>query len=130
MVTHNIAIGGTMRPIASDYTGDGRQISVQWLHLSPYAASASFTSAVFDAAASVTWTGAAWTGSAPAGTGVVLSVRSGDTAVPDASWTAFTPAVNGVINTAARYLQYRLDLSTSDAKQTPTVSDVTLAFTR
>ena len=130
VVTHNIAVGGTLRPIASDYTGDGRPIVVQWLHLTPYAASGSFTSGVLDAAASVTWTSAAWTGSAPTGTSVALSVRFGNTATPDATWTAFTTVSNGSVSGAGRYAQYKLDLATTDTKQTPVVSDVTLAFTR
>src|SRR5262249_7166500 len=49
VVTHTVAIGGTMRPIASDYDGDGRVLAVQWLHLTTCATSATFTSAVFDA---------------------------------------------------------------------------------
>src|SRR5262249_46905047 len=93
VVTHNVAIGGAKRPHASDYDGDGRALAVQWLHLTPYATSATFTSAVFDAAAPVNWTGAAWTGVTPTGTSVVLSVRSGNTAAPDGTWTAFSAAV-------------------------------------
>jgi len=130
VATHNIAIGGTLRPIASDYSGDGRVLAVQWLHLTPYATSATFTSGVLDAAAPVTWTSATWNGAAPAGTSVALSVRFGNTATPDATWTAFTPAVNGSISGAGRYAQYRLDLATTDTKQTPVVTDVTLSFTR
>src|SRR5262249_20340413 len=116
VVTHNVAIAGTMRPIASDYDGDGRALAVQGLDLTPYAASASFTSAVLDAASTVNWTGAAWTGTTPAGTAVVLSVRSGNTAVPDGTWTAYTVASSGTINTTGRYLQYRLDLATTDTR--------------
>jgi hypothetical protein len=130
VVTHTIAIAASMRPIASDYGGDGRALTVQWLHLTPYAASATFTSAVLDAGSAVSWTSAAWSGAAPAGTSVVLNVRYGDAAVPDASWTAFTPAVNGAISGSSRYLQYRLDLSTTDVKQTPVVTDVTVGFSR
>jgi len=130
VVTHAIAIAASMRPIASDYGGDGRPLTVQWLHLTPYAASATFTSAVLDAGSAVTWTSAAWGGAAPAGTSVVLNVRYGDTAVPDASWTAFTPAVNGAITGSSRYLQYRVDLSTTDVKQTPVVTDVNVGFSR
>ncbi|HMF93194.1 MAG TPA: hypothetical protein VKE96_02820 [Vicinamibacterales bacterium] len=130
MVTHNVTIAGTMRPIASDYDGDGRALAVQWLHLTPYATSATFTSAVLDAASTVNWTGAAWTGTTPTGTSVVLSVRSGDTAVPDGTWTAYTVAANGAINTTGRYLQYKLDLSTTDTGQAPVIADVTLTFMR
>jgi len=130
VVTHTIAIGASMRPIASDYGGDGRALTVQWLHLTPYAASATFTSAVLDAGSTVTWASAAWSGSAPTGTSVVLNVRYGNTAVPDGSWTTFTPAVNGAITGSSRYVQYRLDLSTTDVKQTPVVTDVNIGFAR
>jgi hypothetical protein len=119
-----------MRPIASDYGGDGRALTVQWLHLTPYAASGTFTSAVLDAGSTVSWASAAWSGAAPAGTSVVLNVRYGDTAVPDAAWTAFAPAVNGAISGSSRYVQYRLDLSTTDVKQTPVVTDVNIGFSR
>ena len=60
----------------------------------------------------------------------MLNVRYGDTALPDASWTPFTPVVNGAITGSSRYLQYRLDLSTTDVKQTPVVTDVNVGFSR
>src|SRR5262249_61749310 len=112
-----------------DFAGDGRVISVNWLHLTPYTAASTFTSAVFDAGGTVTWTNAVWHGSAPAGTGVVLSVRSGNTPVPDASWTAFAAAGSGgALRGTSRYLQYRLQLSTTDTTQTPSVNDVSVTF--
>jgi hypothetical protein len=83
----------------------------------------------FDASATVTWTTAGWSGTTPTGTAVVLSVRYGSTAVPDESWTAFTP-VSGPIDAVGRYLQYRLQLSTTDTTQTPVVNDVTLNISR
>ena len=76
-----------------------------------------------------TWTGASWTGATPAGTAVVLSVRFGDSAVPDLSWTPFT-IVTGSIDSNARYLQYRLQLSSSASGQTPVVNDVTIDLKR
>jgi len=60
---------------------------------------------------------------------VALSVRYGSTPAPDASWTAFAP-VTGSINGVARYLQYRLQLATTDVAQTPVVNDVTLNVSR
>jgi len=59
-----------------------------------------------------------------------LSVRFGNTATPDATWTAFTPVVNGSVSGVGRYAQYKLDLATTDARQTPAVADVTISFTR
>ena len=40
-----------MRPLASDFNSGGPNLSVDWLHLSPYPASGTFDSRVFDAGA-------------------------------------------------------------------------------
>jgi len=124
VATHAIAIGASMRPVASDYSGDGNALRIDWMRLTPYASTATYTSAVFDAAAAATWTAANWTGATPAGTSVVLTIRSGNSPTPDASWTAFGPS--GTINLLARYVQYRLTLATTVPGQTPVVNDVTL----
>jgi hypothetical protein len=118
-----------MRPIVSDYSGDGRSVVVDWTRLTPYASTATFVSAVFDAQTIKPWTTAVWNGSAPTGTAVVLSVRYGNTAAPDGSWTSFVPVANGTIGGSSRYLQYRLELTSSDAGRTPVVTDVTVTFT-
>ncbi|HXT31510.1 MAG TPA: N,N-dimethylformamidase beta subunit family domain-containing protein, partial [Vicinamibacterales bacterium] len=48
--THGFAVEGLMRPIAaSDFSVFGGNIVVDWMRLSPYAASAAFESRVFDA---------------------------------------------------------------------------------
>ena len=126
VATHAIAIAASMRPVASDYNGDGNALRIDWMRLTPYASAATFTSGVFDAGVPATWTSAVWTGDAPAGTNVVLSVRSGNTATPDGTWTPFNPAVDGAILASARYVQYRLELSTTIPDRTPVVRDVTL----
>ena len=130
VATHAITISASLRPVASDYTGDGNALAIDWMRLTPYASASTFTSAVFDAASAATWTSASWTGTTPAGTSVVLSVRSGDTATPDASWTTFGSTGNGTINVLARYLQDRLQLATTVPGQTPVVNDVTLRLSR
>ena len=52
--------------------------------MSPYPASGSFDSRVFDAGQSADWGALAWTAATPAGTGVALSVRTGNTPTPGA----------------------------------------------
>ena len=100
------------------------------MRLTPYAAASTYLSGIFDSTGGgATWTDAAWTGATPAGTAVVRSVRFGDSAVPDASWTPFT-VVTGSIDSSARYLQYRLQLSSSSTSQTPVVNDVTINLKR
>ena len=67
-----------------------------------------------------------WTADTPAGTGVALSVRTGNTPTPDGSWSGFNPvgSSGGSIGGSSRYLQYRAQLSSSDQDKTPTLSDV------
>ena len=80
-----------MRPLASDLNSGGPDVSVDWLHLSPYPASGTFDSRVLDAGQSVNWDALSWTADTPAGTGVALSVRTGNTPTPDGSWSGFNP---------------------------------------
>ena len=129
VASHGVSIGGTMRPMASDYEGDGDALTIDWMRMTPYAAASAYLSGIFDATGTATWTTATWTGAAPAGTAVVLSVRSGDAAVPNATWTPFT-VVTGPIDVTARYLQYRLQLSSTVSAQTPVVHDVAIDLKR
>ena len=59
--------------------------------MSPYPASGSFDSRVFDAGQSADWGALAWTADTPAGTGVALSVRTGNTPTPGAGWSCVQP---------------------------------------
>ena len=128
VATHAVAIATSMRPLVSDYTQGGGTVTVDWLRLSPYAATGTFTSRVLDAGSSVPWGSATWTSAVPAGTSLNLSVRQGNTPTPDGSWTPFTPLAGSgaTIGGSARYLQYRATLSTNVPGQTPALQDVTL----
>jgi hypothetical protein len=130
VATHAVAIATAMRPGISDFTIGSGSVAVEWLRMSPYSAAGSFTSRVFDAGSSVTWTTLSFTNQLPAGTSLVVSVRTGNTATPDGTWTSFvTLAGSGSnVGATARYLQYRVDLTTSDLNQTPVLQDVTVAY--
>ena len=130
VATHAAAFTTAMRPIASDFTAGGPDVSVDWLHVSPYQTSGTFDSRVFDAGSPVTWGTLSWTADTPGGTGVSLSVRTGNTPTPDASWSVFSPVSSSgaTIGAHARYLQSRAALSTSDPSQTPILSDVTATY--
>jgi hypothetical protein len=131
VASQTVAIGQTMQPTALDTTvGDGA-LQLSYMRLTPYAASGTYTSAVFDAGAVVTWMNMGWTSTVPAGTTAVVSYRSGNTPTPDGTWTAFTPVpASGAIGGSSRYLQFSIRETTSDAGQTPVVKDVTTAFVR
>ncbi|MGA8925632.1 MAG: Ig-like domain-containing protein, partial [Solirubrobacterales bacterium] len=114
----------------SDFNVGGPELSVDWLHLSPYPASGTFDSRVFDAGPgqSVDWGALSWNSATPSGTGLAISVRTGDTPAPDGTWSAFTPIATsgGDIPGNSRYVQYRAVLSTTDPNLTPTLNDVTV----
>src|SRR5262249_6387599 len=109
VVTHDVIVSTTMRPVFSDYTLDGRPIGISWLRMTPYTSSGMFLSRVFDAAVSARWGVASWSAAVPVGTALQVSVRLGNTATPDGTWTAFTPLTTSgaSISGNSRYLQYR-----------------------
>ena len=92
-----------------------------------YLASGTYTSSVFDAGASALWGKASWTADTPAGTTLDVSVRTGNTPTPGATWSAFAPLSNGGnVGTSGRYAQYRAQLSSSAGTATPRLRDITL----
>ena len=69
---------------------------MDWLRVGPYAATGTFTSRVIDAGAPSNWDALSWDATVPTGTTLVVKVRTGNTAVPDATWTAWaTVAASG-----------------------------------
>ena len=134
VATHAISFAATeMRPLASDYNAAGGGLLIDWLRMSPYGDSTNkgtFTSRVFDAGGPVEWGALGWTANIPAGTAIVLSVRTGNAPTPDGSWSAFAPIVTSgdEIPGNSRYAQYRAELSSNDPDTTPALREVTLAF--
>jgi hypothetical protein len=130
VATHARTITASMRPLASDATVGGGTVVVDWLRMTPYAATGAFTSRVFDAGLIVPWGSATWTSTLPTGASLSLSVRQGNTPTPDGSWTPFTPLAGSgaTIGGSARYVQYRATLSTNVPGQTPALQDVTLTY--
>jgi len=132
VAAHALPILQNMRPGANDLTvGDGA-LSLDYMRMTPYAATGTFTSAVFDAGAPVTFTTLTWTAITPVGTTVVVQYRTGNTPTPDATWTAGAPvsALDGVITGTARYIQYIVKETSTDKTTTPVLKDVTVAFKR
>ena len=128
--TESVTFGPNLIGAASDFNSGGPGLSVDWLHMSPYPASGTFLSRVFDAGQAADWGALSWNANAPPGT-LQISVRTGDTPTPDGTWTAFTPinSSGGDIPGNSRYVQYRAELGSSDPNQTPTLSDVSIAYT-
>jgi hypothetical protein len=133
VATHAVTISTPMRPIASDLFASGNKLAVDWIRMGPFAAAGSFLSRIIDAGETVTWGTTSWTATTPAGTSVAISVRTGNTPTPDASWTSFAllSASGTSIDTLARYLQYRADLATdspSNPDLLPALNNITIDY--
>lgn len=125
VVTIPFVVPTPLRLIASDFTPGGGSLEVNWIRLSPYAPAGSFTSRSIDAGGETTWGVMTWGVDLPAGTSALLSVRTGNTPVPDGSWSAFRAIENGEpVAATARFVQYRADLASTNTEITPVLRDV------
>ena len=109
VATHAVSLGDKtllMRPVIADQgVGDGA-VKVDWMRMTPYAATGTYVSQVFDAGVQVAWQTMWAVGEIPASAQVAVDVRTGDTATPDASWTVFRQVTPGdSIASFARYAQ-------------------------
>jgi hypothetical protein len=123
--SHTITLPGTMRPAASDFNLGGPVLTVDWMRLSPYTTPGTFESRVFDGTAVVYWENASWTTELPAGTSVSIATRTGDTPVPDGTWTAYIPVAGSgaSVGRASRFIQYRAVLTATNPNVTPALRD-------
>jgi hypothetical protein len=98
-----------------------------------FAAQGTIHSEVLDGKIPTLWGAVSWKATTPAGTAVSFAVRSGNVAEPDDTWSAWsaeqTDAASArALAPTARYLQYRLTLSTKDPKATPEVRQVIVRY--
>ncbi len=126
VATINFTVTSSMYLQVSDFANNDGILSVDWFRIHPYSMAGTYTSRVFDAGIAKPWGSVIWNVDQPSGTNVTVSVRTGNTAVPDASWSPFTPiSTSGMtVGTVARYIQYKADLGTFDNKITPALKDI------
>ncbi len=78
------------------------------------------------------WGRATWEGEAGGGTRIGLSTRSGNTEKPDSSWSPWTAADRAdhgrIASPNARYVQWRAELKSSKATQTPLLNSVSVSY--
>ena len=130
VATHTVTFPQNLRVIASEFNSGGPELTVDWMRMSPYPGSGAFTSRVFDAGQAADWGALTWNSAAPSGTGVALSVRTGNTPTPDGTWSSFTPIASSGddIPNNSRYVQYRAQLNSGDPARTPVLSDVSIGY--
>jgi hypothetical protein len=91
------------------------------------------TSEVLDAKLISKWGALRWQADTPAGTKVTVVVRSGNVAEPDETWSDWSAEQADarratVAAPAARFLQYRVTLTSDSAAATPALRDLTLRY--
>ena len=129
VATHNLTLAAAMRPMVSDSAIGGTTVTADWLRVTPYASSGIFTSRVFDTLGAVQSGSITWNADTSISSTLALSLRTGDTPVPDVTWTSFNPIGSGdSIGSGFRYLQYRADLATIDLNQTPVLRSVNIPY--
>jgi hypothetical protein len=131
VVTHTSPqLTNSMRPLISSLNANN-DLVVNWLRMSPYATSCSFQSRVLNAGQSAHWTDANSASLQPAGSTIAeFQTRSGRVPSPDGTWSAWSPISGTAINNPnGQYIQYRVQLSTTNAMFAPALLTVTLSFT-
>src|SRR5262249_43146772 len=98
-----------------------------------YAPSGTVLSDVLDAKLISKWGSLRWKADTPTGTSVSVAARSGNTAEPDETWSSWSaeqtrPEEASIAAPSARFLQYRVTLTTTDPAQTPTLHSVALRY--
>jgi hypothetical protein len=85
---------------------------------------------VLDAGQVVNWGTTSWISVTPEGTDITVSLRTGNTPTPDATWTNFTSVANSgsSIGGSSRYLQYNVELTTTAPNDTPVFQGITIVY--
>lgn len=98
------------------------------------ARSGAFVSDVFDARSTAQWGELSWRADTPAGSRVRISTRSGNTEVPSDAWSDWARVAGDsegpVESPAARFLEWRAELTAGSGGVTPVLRAVEVAFLR
>jgi hypothetical protein len=98
-----------------------------------YSTKGTLVSDVLDAKLISKWGALRWKADEPKGTHVTVSARSGNTPEPSETWSEWSPEQTDperatIAAPPARFLQYRVTLTTEDPKQTPAVHNLALRY--
>ena len=90
-------------------------------------------SEIFDAKLISKWGSLRWQADAPSGTSIRIAVRSGNVAEPDETWSDWSneetdPQKATIAAPAARFLQYRATLLTTNPSATPALRSIALRY--
>ncbi|RIK37112.1 MAG: hypothetical protein DCC58_18450, partial [Chloroflexi bacterium] len=107
----------------------GAPLTVDAFSMASYVPSGSFLSAALDAGQNADWAQLSLQASAPAGTGVRARARSSSSGLTYSDWSGWSSSSPFDLSVPdGRYLQYELELTTSDAALSPMVNSVTATY--
>jgi hypothetical protein len=98
-----------------------------------YAAQGTIVSEVLDTKLMSRWGSLRWTADVPTGTSVSVAVRSGNVAEPNETWSDWSPEQTDwqqavILAPTARFLQYRVTLSSENPQLSPAVHSLALRY--
>ena len=100
-----------------------------------YKGSGTFHSRIFDSGdAGTVWNAVYWTESLPVGSDITIATRTGNTPIPDGTWSAFSgeltdSVVSDITSPNGRYIQYRATFTRGTAGgETPQLADITIVY--
>lgn len=112
--------------------GDGGSI---FSYSNAYLPSGSFQSRIFDGTTATTsWSSLFWTEILPVGSSITIATRTGNTPIPDGTWSAFSaelsqPESSTVTSPSARYFQYRATITRgANTAETPEFQDISIVL--
>jgi hypothetical protein len=120
-VTMEHLIADSMHVLFRDPVANKRTLQANWFELSPFTAtSAVYESDIVDAGSIKNWNMISWLAQTSEPTDVKVFCRYGNTIKPGGDWTAFTQVTNNANpQTKSRFIQYRVNLSTTDLNFSP-----------
>jgi hypothetical protein len=92
-----------------------------------------FLSPVFSPGVPTNWDTISWTETLPPGTSLEMRTRVGDTPIPDASWSPWSPSYSistgePISHPISTHIQYKLTLNTTDPDLLPEVEEVRIDY--
>jgi Bacterial Ig domain/Calx-beta domain len=128
---HTVATLPNMYVYQSHSGGTAQTLDVDRIWVFPtYTGSGTFQSCTLDIGHTLSnWTRASWSASVPPSTSLQVRTRTSTNGSTWSSWSApLTASGQDITSPAGRYLQYLLELASSDSNQSPIVNDVTMTF--
>ena len=111
---------------------DGPINTIIEFNFNNYPSEGYFLSPAKDCNSTAEWETISWNGSEPAGTDLTFQTRSGNTSVPDETWSSwsdnYTDSDASITSPSARYIQVRANFSTTISSQTPVLNDFTITY--